>query len=155
MANASCSLQGKIIHWSSYVAKQSLTSFFSYWAVWETLSTVAPTHPENLHNALMPFVLATDFKNYCPNCLDAKWTSAKCASRPCADVTPCSAFLILCKIKPDVNFLPWQRVSGAQLEKSSAPLPLSLPPPSPEFAVVTAQIIPLERVAPFGYLETS
>lgn len=33
-----------------------------------------PWHPhgEILHNALMPFVLATDFKSSCPSCLDAK-----------------------------------------------------------------------------------
>lgn len=53
-------------------------------------------------------------------------------------------------IKPDVDFLPLQSISGAQLEESSAPSPPSLPP---ELAVGTAQIITLERVAPFGYLE--
>lgn len=48
-----------------------------------------------------------------------------CTPKPGADVTPQCSFLILWKIRPGVNCLLWQRISGAQLEESSAPLPLS------------------------------
>lgn len=107
--------------------KQSLSTFFSYWAVSGTLSTVSSRHREILHNTLMPFVLATDFQKQlslffrCKKC-------RHCTSKPRADVTPSSTFLILWKIKPDVNCFLWQRISGAQLGESSPPFPLSLLP---------------------------